>query len=231
MTVQGPRPLSTLNSILQSCRQRYVICRPLFFLPFGWQTKSSLGDGAGGNMLPSVGPELGGSRGSLMLCPNLIVIPEQHSTKSSSGIHRSREGAEPGHAELHKVGFIFKEMFPPFLNSFFFFFFKEIFLPRDSFLLLSPNTWLGLSHGSTFCRPTVAVQWWERDFLESCRPPRAKPRAELHVLHGTELKPAWAGHGAKPHHCQQHVAMRSCGCPILGRMLKDRLDGVLGNMV
>lgn len=127
MTVQGPRPLSTLNSILQSCRQRYVICRPLFFLPFGWQTKSSLGDGAGGNVLPSVGPELGGSRGSLMLCPNLIVIPEQHSTKSSSGIHRSREGAEPGHAELHKVGFIFKEMFPPFLNSFFFFFFLRNF--------------------------------------------------------------------------------------------------------
>lgn len=125
MTVQGPHSLSRLNSTLQCCRQRYVICRPLFFLPFGRQTKSSLGDGAGGNVLPSVGPELGGSRGSLMLCPNLIVIPQQHSTKSSSGIHRSREGAEPGHAELHKVGFIFKEMFPSFLSSFFE---KRIFL-------------------------------------------------------------------------------------------------------
>ena len=88
MTVQGPRPLSTLNSILQSCRQRYVICRPLFFLPFGWQTKSSLGDGAGGNVLPSVGPELGGSRGSRTLCPNLIVFPQQHSTKWGGWWHR-----------------------------------------------------------------------------------------------------------------------------------------------
>lgn len=143
-----------------------MICKPLFFPLLGRGTKSSLGDDAGGGALPWVG--LWGRRGSPTLRPHLLVSPEQRGTKSRLGIHRSREGPAPGHAELHKMGFIFKEIFPCFLSSFLFlFFFSKGFIP--------PPPQAGFEAWKHFfCIPMVAFQWWEGDFLESCGPPRGK---------------------------------------------------------
>lgn len=73
VAVQGPCPLSRLNSALQSCWDEVCNLEASFLLPLGSGTKSSPGDDACGDAQASVG--LWGWRGSPTLRPNLLVSP------------------------------------------------------------------------------------------------------------------------------------------------------------